>query len=319
MTGWIAKLLVGSILISGGFLISRLFRLRRRRPKTTPAAHPDVQSIDTASRIEQSAPHEWQVEKSKLLGKLHIFQALSDDLMAHRDQQNERQRELENELNRSRKNLAQLCDERDKLANALKQLASETDHYQKEIERHIDERDDAFAQGYELVERIQAEIQPRLQSLMNQRDTANEQLNRARLELEHVKTEQVQRDEVNREPQANSDSYPRIMKSERRTLGQGKPTSTSESLTSDDPLLGVVFNRPPEFTDDLKKISGIAGVLESRLNEIGIYTYKQIIGWNEIAIAEISKRLAFKDRIERDQWQPQASSLYLDKYGSRAA
>ena len=319
MTGWIAKLLVGSILISGGLLISRLFRRRSHRDQTATDSRPIAQPKNKESEVGQSGYHGWHEERNKLLGKLQIIQTLCDDLMTQRDQQNETHLELENELTRSRKNIAHLSSERDELANALEHIADQTNEYEKTIERHVEERDDAFAQGYELVERIQAEIQPRLQSLMNQRDTANDQLNRTRLELEQLKGRQISRDEGSREQHTGSDGYPRIMSSERRTAEQGKPTSDPETLTSVDSLLGVVFNRPPEFTDDLKKISGIASVLEARLNEIGIYTYKQIIGWNGIAIAEISKRLAFKDRIDRDQWQAQASTLYFEKYGSRAA
>jgi len=73
---------------------------------------------------------------------------------------------------------------------------------------------------------------------------------------------------------------------------------------------GWVFVEAPQLKDDLKKIAGIADVLETRLNELGVYTYRQIMEWDRKVIAEISKLFAFKDRIQRDGWQRQAGELY---------
>lgn len=76
---------------------------------------------------------------------------------------------------------------------------------------------------------------------------------------------------------------------------------------------GLVYTEAPENIDDLKRISGIAEVLEARLNDYGIYTFKQIMEWKSEAIEEFSRLLAFKDRIERDEWLKQASYLYEQK------
>jgi predicted flap endonuclease-1-like 5' DNA nuclease len=74
---------------------------------------------------------------------------------------------------------------------------------------------------------------------------------------------------------------------------------------------GWVFTELPQLRDDLKKITGIANVLERRLNELGIFTYRQIMEWDHKMIAEFSKLFAFKDRIQRDGWQRQARDLYF--------
>jgi predicted flap endonuclease-1-like 5' DNA nuclease len=76
-----------------------------------------------------------------------------------------------------------------------------------------------------------------------------------------------------------------------------------------DPDLGLVFREPPAQADDLTKIKGIATFLEKRLHELGIYTFQQIASWEERHIREISRRLAFKDRIVREKWVEQASGL----------
>ena len=64
--------------------------------------------------------------------------------------------------------------------------------------------------------------------------------------------------------------------------------------------------------------SGIAEVLEARLNDYGIYTFKQIMEWDADAIEEFSRLLAFKDRIERDEWINQARFFYNQKQKKRS-
>ena len=76
---------------------------------------------------------------------------------------------------------------------------------------------------------------------------------------------------------------------------------------------GMVYTEAPKQQDDLKRISGIAVVLEARLNDYGIYTFKQIMEWNQAAIEEFSLLLTFKDRIERDDWVSQARFFYNEK------
>jgi len=80
-----------------------------------------------------------------------------------------------------------------------------------------------------------------------------------------------------------------------------------------DSTRGMVFTEAPESKDDLKLISGIATVLETRLNEFGIYTFKQIMDWKPNEIEEFSRLLTFKERIERDDWQGQARFFYKKK------
>ncbi|MFK7768757.1 MAG: hypothetical protein AB8B55_16165 [Mariniblastus sp.] len=82
---------------------------------------------------------------------------------------------------------------------------------------------------------------------------------------------------------------------------------------------GLVYTEAPEKRDDLKLISGIAVVLEARLNDYGIYTFKQIMDWQPEAIEEFSRLLTFKDRIERDDWVGQAREFYERKRRSVAA
>jgi predicted flap endonuclease-1-like 5' DNA nuclease len=93
--------------------------------------------------------------------------------------------------------------------------------------------------------------------------------------------------------------------------------SAPEISPEEDARLGLVFKTPPPPSkrDDLTAMKGIARVLEQRLHEFGIYTYRQIALWNEDHIREFSARLAFKDRIHREKWVDQARRLHREKHG----
>lgn len=77
----------------------------------------------------------------------------------------------------------------------------------------------------------------------------------------------------------------------------------------EDSKLGSVYKERPEKVDDLTALNGVAQGLAQRLNELGVYTYSQIAEWNEDHVREFSSRLAFKDRIQREQWVEQAAKL----------
>jgi predicted flap endonuclease-1-like 5' DNA nuclease len=62
--------------------------------------------------------------------------------------------------------------------------------------------------------------------------------------------------------------------------------------------------------DDLKMISGIGPVIESKLNAIGIYTFKQISEFSPQTIESVTESIKFfPDRIGRDNWIGQAAAL----------
>lgn len=62
--------------------------------------------------------------------------------------------------------------------------------------------------------------------------------------------------------------------------------------------------------DDLKLINGIGPVIEKKLNELGICTFQQLSRLNADDIEKINEALAiFPGRIERDNWQGQATAM----------
>ena len=79
--------------------------------------------------------------------------------------------------------------------------------------------------------------------------------------------------------------------------------------------LGEIFESPPESTDDLKKVRGIASVMEQKLNAAGIYTYAQIAGWSDEAATEFGVRLGIIGNVDRYNWREQCARLQREKYG----
>jgi hypothetical protein len=61
--------------------------------------------------------------------------------------------------------------------------------------------------------------------------------------------------------------------------------------------------------DNLQKIWGIGGRNEQLLNGLGIYHFGQIASWTPAEVKWIAERLAFPERIERDDWIGQAMVL----------
>ena len=87
-----------------------------------------------------------------------------------------------------------------------------------------------------------------------------------------------------------------------------------ESVVVEKKEMGIkpeFLDEPQGEKDDLKKISGIGPKLEEKLNHLGIFHYYQIAQFSSDNIIWVDDHLAFKGRIERDNWVGQA--VILDK------
>lgn len=83
--------------------------------------------------------------------------------------------------------------------------------------------------------------------------------------------------------------------------------------TQADEKFGLVFDSAPDNPDDLTKISGVGPVILQKLNEAGVYKFEQIASWDDNVIEEFGERLAFKDRIGREDWVAQAKKLAAEQ------
>lgn len=66
----------------------------------------------------------------------------------------------------------------------------------------------------------------------------------------------------------------------------------------------------PDEKNDLTKIKGIGEFIESKLNELGIYTFRQIANFDDAVVSNVTHAIEFfPGRIQRDEWIPQALGL----------
>jgi predicted flap endonuclease-1-like 5' DNA nuclease/cell division protein FtsL len=66
--------------------------------------------------------------------------------------------------------------------------------------------------------------------------------------------------------------------------------------------------------DELSRIEGLGPFLETKLNEIGIFTFAQLASLDEDGVEEVTKKIGyFKGRIQKDRWVEQAAVLYQEK------
>ena len=84
------------------------------------------------------------------------------------------------------------------------------------------------------------------------------------------------------------------------------------------PIFGLVYSQMPKEIDDLKQIKGVAKVIEAKLHDAGIYTFRQVVEWDDVAIDAFSEKLSFKGRIRNEGWQQQCAKFHEEKYGEKA-
>lgn len=61
--------------------------------------------------------------------------------------------------------------------------------------------------------------------------------------------------------------------------------------------------------DDLKRINGLGALDESTLNNLGVYHFDQIAGWDEAQVLWMENHVFARGRIGRENWQQQARDL----------
>lgn len=211
--------------------------------------------------------------------------------------------EQETQLSQLAQTRARLCEVEKSLAKkdqSLRHLQAES----AELSRLRDEHSISL--------RRQAELQSRLDSMMADHLATQKLREQIRQQQQTIENLQASQDT---EPTFTMNENPTVIPFTQAIQHHRESTydSTYGGRVRRDHTLGIVFTEAPEACDDLKRISGIATVLENRLNEIGIYTFKQIIDWKPEEIEEFSRVLAFRDRIERDDWQGQARFFYNQK------
>ena len=72
---------------------------------------------------------------------------------------------------------------------------------------------------------------------------------------------------------------------------------------------------PAQEVDDLKQIIGIGKVFEGALNELGVYSFRQLANFGIADIARVNTKLKeFRGRMDQDDWIGQAKELLFKKH-----
>jgi len=75
------------------------------------------------------------------------------------------------------------------------------------------------------------------------------------------------------------------------------------------PRYGTVYSARPANADDLQDIDGIGPSTEKSLNQVGVYRFNQIAGWNDGIITGVSDDLSLGARVRDESWVAQARQL----------
>jgi NADH-quinone oxidoreductase subunit E len=69
--------------------------------------------------------------------------------------------------------------------------------------------------------------------------------------------------------------------------------------------------------DNLKQINGLGPLDESTLNNLGIFHFDQVAGWDQKEVLWLENHAFARGRIGREDWQGQARSLMVDSEAAR--
>lgn len=76
------------------------------------------------------------------------------------------------------------------------------------------------------------------------------------------------------------------------------------------------FELRPAEVDELQAIRGVGPNLEKKLNDLGVYLYRQVARWSEADIDYFDAQLErFRGRIRRDRWVEHARQLHQSRHG----
>jgi predicted flap endonuclease-1-like 5' DNA nuclease len=92
------------------------------------------------------------------------------------------------------------------------------------------------------------------------------------------------------------------------SLPQLVATQANDRLYPGERPLGLLA--PPRGQgDDIQRMAGVGAVTANRLNQLGIWTFRQIAAWSPENERWVDSYLASPGRVAREQWREQAATL----------
>ena len=229
--------------------------------------------------------------------------------------------QVEGELQQVRQREHQIQQHRLSLETQVRELRDEQRELKQALRQAVADRDEFHCQWragkHEAEKQIRA-MQSQLSEALGSETSLREVVDELREELDS----RVERMELLQE-EKESALASATMERKRRALAEQSLLAVRETLQQlrkDNEALSAAHSEtvrrldPDGYSiqprDDLQQIKGIADVLEEKLNELGISTYRQIMEWDAAAISEYSRKLGLDDRIVRDDWVSQARELH---------
>ncbi|MGR9092690.1 MAG: hypothetical protein ACU85U_19135 [Gammaproteobacteria bacterium] len=238
----------------------------------------------------------------------------------------QRRDELQREIKVIRNDLETVLSERDELASS-RQLR--------------DDVGEALRQKDARIEKLSKELgnwQSRLPPLIERFRNRNEEAERLEAELANARERIFILENAHSDSAANETRIEPVGNPEELTEGQDACNDPADSRDSsedtapavadeaDDEQASVADNAyrtrdlpledrhepgfPAKSRDDLKMIKGVGPAIEKTLNEMGIFSFRQIADMNEYDIDRVARRLrGFHSRIYREDWIGQARAL----------
>lgn len=167
----------------------------------------------------------------------------------------------------------------------------------------------AFTIGY-----VGATIYERYRHKVAQKDTEND-IDLLKKEIRELKEEnELQNKKFNYRKDRMDQEYEQV-NFQKRAFSEDV---LSKSTTDAQVLPKIDFERigfaTTESKDDLQRITGIGPYTETKLNDLGIFTFEQISNFTDEDITAVTKLIKFfPDRIKNDRWVSKAQQLKFDK------
>ena len=281
----------------------------QQRQQTQQDLLAQVKKLEEAYDANQSSLTDLEAQNAELAATNTALELSNSDLQTQCDNLGKKfvdADQLHIETNKSLKQLAEQHSTLTRKLTRLEQTEQEAsvaaEEFKIRLESVLLQRDHALAENSDLTDKMKR--------MQNQARSNEETIRNLRRERGAI---------LMRNRAYASNSFPRIHHESLEFSKADQLSAEYGGTIQSDPIRGPVFVEPPRNKDDLKLIYGVAKVLEEKLNEFGIYTFKQIMDWDKKTIKEFSELMVFKDRIERDDWIGQATKLYEQKTKQKAA
>ena len=293
-----------------------------------------IRELEAATTEEQEP-----VEHGKLLTVIQA-QKKTIESLNHRIRQQGSQAADPNELSatqvlRERENAIRALQERLRETTRRAEAAAEIERDNVRLEQTLAERDEQLAEldqlraelavrphpsvQEELIERLKirdetiANLQNQLRQISTA-DTHDEDENRYARMMEVVRAQEETIARLNERLRRQRDLPPAAPRTVVARATATPVDTLSGDLFEDRPT--TILDAPDGDPDNLQRIHGVGPILEGKLNELGVYHFRQIASFGDEEIAWISTHMSsFPNRIIRDRWIDQAERLERERVG----